>query len=50
MLDLICFIKRLKISWVRRLNNNTCAPWIHLVPLFVGSVNKVLFLDPAGVF
>ena len=43
MLDLICFIKGLKISWVRRLYKNTCAPWIHLVPLFAGSVNNVLF-------
>ena len=50
MLDLICFIKGLKISWVCRLYKNTCAPWVHLVPLCFGSVNKVLFFDPAGVF
>ena len=50
MLDLMCFIKGLKIASVCRLHKNTCAPWIHVVPLFVGSVNKVLFLDPAGAF
>ena len=50
MLDLTCFIKGLKISWVRRLYKNTCAPWIHLVPLFVGSVNKVLFFGSSWSF
>ena len=50
MLDLTWFIKGLKISWVCWLYKNTCAPWIHLVPLFVGSVNKVLFFGSSWSF
>ena len=43
MMDLICFIKGLTISWIRRLFKSSSVPWVQLVPLFIGSVNNILF-------
>ena len=46
MIDLECFIKALKVTWVRRLYMSQDSPWINLANLNIGEINKLLLLGP----
>ena len=46
MIDLECFIKALKVTWVRRFYMSQDSPWINLANLNIGEINKLLLLGP----
>ena len=44
MIDLSNFISAIKVTWIRRLYDNSETPWAKLAKMYLGSIQKtVLF-------
>ena len=44
MIDLSTFISVIKVTWIRRLYNNSETPWAKLAKMYLGSIQKNCFI------